>query len=316
MSPDTVETNTLREISVETDSRDILAHAKGVARRNGFDQFLIVDIDAHVGETAFWPEIVDRVESPVIQQMARSFKDRGGSPPGLLNAQPGMSYQDVFGRIPHQQRLGEKVEGDAHRQVTLARRAMEAMCIDYMVLFPTPMLLLGTHPQADVEAALGHAFNRWLVDMVLSADSNMLGLMYLPFNSPKDCERVVAECADRPGVVGFSVTSTRYRAVHDDSYMRLYAMIEETGKPLAFHSGFSWQDQSMVQLNRFLSMHALSFVHFNMIHLTNWVINGLPERFPKLKVMWVESGLAWLPYLMQRLESEYLMRTSEAPLLK
>ena len=30
-----------------------------------------------------------------------------------------------------------------------------------------------------------------------------------------------------------------------------------------------------------------------MIHMTNWVINGLPERFPKLKVMWIESGLTW-----------------------
>lgn len=317
MSDNRIQPRGLRDITVETDSRDILAHASQVARRNKYDEFLIVDIDAHVGETAFWPEIIDRVESPVIQQMARSFKDRGGSPPGLLNAQPGMSYQDVFGRIPHQQKLGEKIDDDSsHRQVALARRAMQAMSIDYMVLFPTPMLLLGTHPQADVEAALGHAFNRWLIEQVLTADKRMLGLMYLPFNSPKDCERVVAECADKPGVVGFSVTSTRYRAVHDDAYMRLYAMIEETGKPLAFHSGFSWQDQSMIQLNRFLSMHALSFVHFNMIHMTNWVINGLPERFPKLNVIWVESGLAWLPYLMQRLDSEYMMRSSEAPLLK
>ena len=32
--------------------------------------------------------------------------------------------------------------------------------------------------------------------------------------------------------------------------------------------------------------------------------------------MWIESGLAWLPYLMQRLDSEYMMRSSEAPLLK
>jgi predicted TIM-barrel fold metal-dependent hydrolase len=46
------------------------------------------------------------------------------------------------------------------------------------------------------------------------------------------------------------------------------------------------------------------------------VINGLPERFPKLKVMWIESGLAWLPFIMQRLDHEYMMRTSEAPLLK
>ena len=53
-----------------------------------------------------------------------------------------------------------------------------------------------------------------------------------------------------------------------------------------------------------------------MIHLTNWIINGLPERFPKLKVVWIESGLAWLPFMMQRLDHEYLMRQSDAPLLK
>ncbi len=63
-------------------------------------------------------------------------------------------------------------------------------------------------------------------------------------------------------------------------------------------------------------MHAISFVLCNLVHLTNWVINGLPERFPKLNVLWIESGLAWLPFIMQRLDHEYLMRSSEAPLLK
>jgi predicted TIM-barrel fold metal-dependent hydrolase len=53
-----------------------------------------------------------------------------------------------------------------------------------------------------------------------------------------------------------------------------------------------------------------------MVHLTNWIMNGLPERFPKLKVLWIESGLAWLPFMMQRLDNEYMMRSSEAPALK
>ena len=104
--------------------------------------------------------------------------------------------------------------------------------------------------------------------------------------------------------------------VHHDSYMPLYAAIQATGKPLGFHSGFHWGDQSMQQCNRFISMHAISFVHFNLVHLTNWIINGIPERFPKLKVIWIESGLAWAPFLMQRLDSEYMMRSSEAPLLR
>ena len=69
-------------------------------------------------------------------------------------------------------------------------------------------------------------------------------------------------------------------------------------------------------MNRFLSAHAMSFVTCNMTHMTNWVVNGLPERFPDLKVIWIESGLAWVPFMMQRLDHEYQLRQSEAPLLK
>ena len=69
-------------------------------------------------------------------------------------------------------------------------------------------------------------------------------------------------------------------------------------------------------MNRFLSVHSMSFVTCNMMHMTNWIVNGLPERFPKLKVIWIESGLAWVPFMMQRLDHEYLMRQSDAPLLK
>jgi predicted TIM-barrel fold metal-dependent hydrolase len=42
----------------------------------------------------------------------------------------------------------------------------------------------------------------------------------------------------------------------------------------------------------------------------------MPERFPKLKTVWIESGLAWIPFLMQRLDNEFMMRTSDCGLLK
>ena len=147
-------------------------------------------------------------------------------------------------------------------------------------------------------------------------DHRLKGLIYLPFNTPEACVEEVEKYAGTDSIIGYSVVSTRNKPVHHNSYMKLYAMIEETGKPFAFHSGFNWNDPSFLQLNRFISMHALSFVHYSLIHMTNWIINGLPERFPKLKVLWVESGLAWIPYLMQRLDHEYQMRTCEAPLLK
>ena len=87
------------------------------------------------------------------------------------------------------------------------------------------------------------------------------------------------------------VTSPRYKPVHDNAYMKTYALLEEMGKPISFHAAYSWDDRALATTNRFISVHALGFMWFNMVHMTNWVINGLPERFPKLKVMWIESGL-------------------------
>jgi predicted TIM-barrel fold metal-dependent hydrolase len=304
----------LEKITNRTDTRDVLAHASKSARK--LNDYFIVDIDAHVTETAFWSEITDRIDNDYLRHAALSFRERGGSPPGLLNVQPGMLYQDMFGRIPHGQQSDAVIGEGTHRQVELVRRAMDSMGIDYTVAFPTPMLLLGMHPQAEVEVALGRAFNRWLIEELLPREPRIKAMMYLPFNDPEACVEVVEEFADAPGVIGFTVVSTRYKPVHHNSYMRLYAALQATGKPLAFHSGFHWGDESMKQMNRFISMHAISFCYFNMIHLTNWIINGIPERFPELKVIWVESGLAWLPFMMQRLDSEYMMRSSEAPMLR
>ena len=118
-------------------------------------------------------------------------------------------------------------------------------------------------------------------------------MLYLPFNDPEAAYKTVKEFGDKKGVVGFMVTSPRYKPVHDNAYMKTYALLEEMGKPISFHAAYSWDDRALQMTNRFISVHALGFMWFNMIHMTNWVINGLPVRFPKLKVMWIESGLTW-----------------------
>jgi predicted TIM-barrel fold metal-dependent hydrolase len=98
--------------------------------------------------------------------------------------------------------------------------------------------------------------------------------------------------------------------------MRFYAMLEERNLPIAFHGAQNWGDRAFASMNRFIGVHALGFVFYNMVHLTNWIVNGLPERFPKLKVIWMESGLAWVPFMMQRLDNEFMMRSNECPELK
>jgi len=305
----------LREITIKTDTRDILSHA--AIQAEALEDYFLVDMDAHVTETQFWPEIINLIDNDVIKQMGQAMMMRPGPSTALLNQMPGLMFQNVYGRIPHQLTLAEPVDGaECHHFTELMRRAMDSMGLDYQVVFPTPMLVLGMHPQDDIEVAVGRAYDRWLVERILPEDERIKGLLYLPFNTPKACLDIVRDFGSAPGVIGFTVCATRNKPVHHDSYMKLYAMIEETGKPLTFHSGYHWGDPSFAQLNRFISMHSISFVHYSLIHVANWVINGLPERFPGLKIVWVESGLAWIPFIMQRLDHEFMMRVCEAPALK
>ncbi len=307
----------LPEITAATDTRDYLSHAARFAQQHETYE-LIVDVDAHLQEAQFWPEIIDLLENDVLKQTAQAML-KGGSAMPLSNLAPGQNFQSMAGRVPHQSGPREPTDDPdtgGHRFVQIVRRTMNTMGVDYQVIFPTAMLLLGLSPVDGAELYLARAYNRWLRDIILPQEKRILGLVYLPFNSQEECEKLVKEFSSVPGIIGFTVTSVRNVPVHSSSYMRLYAMIEETGKPLVFHAGPNWNDASFQMLNRFISMHSLSFVHYNMIHMTNWIINAIPERFPKLKTLWVEGGLSWIPFLMQRLDHEFLMRQNEAPGLK
>ncbi|MFM1814870.1 MAG: hypothetical protein RLZ98_1565 [Pseudomonadota bacterium] len=308
--------NPVREVRFDKyHSSESLINAARQARQRNYQDFLIVDVDAHHYESESYNQVFDYIESPVIKQMAKQSATRGGRASFLGGS---VGYQDISGRITrHWMRKYEEVPADAkHRDIATTIRWMDAMGVDYACLFPTPMLFLGMHPQVEIESAMAQAYNRWLCERILDEEPRIISMLYLPFNDPEAAYRTVKEFGDRKGVVGFMVTSPRYKPVHDNAYMKTYALMEEMGKPLSFHAAYSWTDQSLALTNRFIAVHALGFMWFNMVHMANWVVNGMPERFPKLKTLWIESGLTWAYSLMQRLDHSYMMRTSECPSLK
>jgi uncharacterized protein len=193
---------------------------------------------------------------------------------------------------------------------------MDAMSIDLQVVFPQPMLEIGLHPSPVVATQLTMAYNAWFTETILPAEPRVKTMLGLPFENPDATLATIRKYADHPGVIGFLVTSQRNVRVYRNDYMPVYAELQERGMPLGFHAGPNQNDNMTSLMNRFLSAHAMSFVTCNMTHMTNWVINGMGERFPDLKVIWIESGLAWVPFMMQRLDHEYQLRQSDAPLLK
>src|SRR5262249_49485450 len=64
----------LPEITTKADTRDILSHATMQAEH--LEDYFLVDIDAHVTETQFWPEIIERIDNDVIRQMGQAMMAR------------------------------------------------------------------------------------------------------------------------------------------------------------------------------------------------------------------------------------------------
>jgi uncharacterized protein len=305
-----------RRVTIEElNTSRLLAHARKQAHARSFDDVLIVDVDAHHYENENYDEFLPYMENDVFRQLTIAGRNRNRS-----NVAPvQIGYQDMGGRVTrYSMRSTEKTEQGSLRDVQLGHRWMDAMSVDYSCLFPTGMLNIGMHPQKEMEVELCWAYNRWLTEKVLpDAGGRFYSMLCLPFSDPEAALRHVETFGDRKHVGGFMVTTVRsHMAVYDNAYMKLYRALEERGLVLSFHSGPNWGEPIYKSCNRFLSAHALGFTWYNVLQCTNWVINGMGERFPKLPVIWIESGVAWVPFLMQRLDHEYMLRPSEAPLLK
>lgn len=303
---------TVEEINTEK----LLAHAAQQARERNYQNLFIVDVDSHHYENFSIRDIVEYMDDPVLRQLGKSAMVRGGGlHPNLIPS--GVGFQDMGGRISRLTLMAtEKTPAQRQRDAILARRWMDSMGVDVAISFPTPMLNLNSHPQIEMQTRMAWAYNRWLIERVLTEEPRLRGMLYLPLHDPEQALKIVRELGERKGVAGFMISSTHNVPIYDNLYMRMYAEIEERGLPIGFHGGFDWRENAFKTANKFITIHALGFCFHNILHLANWIFNGMPERFPKLKVVWIESGLAWVPWIMQRLDNEYMMRSNEVPALK
>ena len=303
-----------RRVSVEElNTSRLLAHARAQAVQRGLDDVLIADVDSHHYENECYDEFLPYIDNDVLRHLVLAGRVKGRQ--ALMPTQ--VSFQDMGGRITrYPLRASEKTSGKL-RDVDLGQRWMDAMSVDYACLFPTLLLSIGLHPSTEMEIELTFAYNRWLTEVVLpQAEGRYYSMLCLPFSEPDEALRQVETFGGREHVTGFMITAVRSLPVHHNSYMKVYRAMEERGLALCFHSAINIGEPVFKSLNRFASVHALGFPFYNILHMTNWVTNGLGERFPKLPVIWIEGGLAWVPFLMQRLDHEFMLRSSEYPLLK
>ena len=137
---DTLQTS-FRDLSVaEFDTTTLLQHAAQQAIQRRYEDFPIIDVDGHHYETESFSQICEFIEDPVLRSQAK-YQGFGG-----VGITGGGNYQPLAGRVTrYPGRRKEKTPAGTHRDIALTRRWMDAIGIDLLCLFPTPMLALGLH---------------------------------------------------------------------------------------------------------------------------------------------------------------------------
>ena len=275
--------------------------------KNGFK---FMDSDMHVIEPAdLWQRYIDP-----------AFKDR--APRGLNRYQQDLSIEVEGYRIPEEwtDPLIESLAGpkevygdplqnnwDAASQV----RAMDREGIDFAIIYPSRGLFVLAIDNMDpaLAAAIARAYNDWVHDFCSYDTDRMVGVAML---SPFDKESSVAEARRAVEELGHKAVFLRPNIVngrnwHDPYYDPLWAEIERLGVPLGFHEG------SHVPLaetgdrfdDKYWMFHTCCHSMEMMLAVVSMIGGGVLERFPGLKVAFLEANCSWVPWLLWRLDDHY-----------
>ena len=145
------------------------------------------------------------------------------------------------------------------------------------------------------------AFNQTLGDFAAADPARLIVSYQIPIH---DIDAAVAEVQWAASVGCKSLQLPVYPAelgvpdYWDQRYDPLFAVIEETGLPICCHIGMNTQLDDLArrdptpQKGIFVPMVALSSAEA----LGMWVMGGVFERFPGLKVVFVEPGLGWVSW--------------------
>jgi predicted TIM-barrel fold metal-dependent hydrolase len=84
-------------------------------------------------------------------------------------------------------------------------------------------------------------------------------------------------------------------------YDPLYEAAVRLDVPLAVHGGSS-AGLGLDLYDSFVKILVVEHAVAQQIHFTSYLLDGGPVRFPGLKIAFLEAGVGWVPYLIERLD--------------
>jgi len=156
-------------------------------------------------------------------------------------------------------------------------------------------------------------YNDWVADFAKRADPNrVFPLAIVPNNDPLEAAAEVRRCA-KMGLRGGDLAFKRMSLpLYHHGWYPLWEAAEECRFPISFHStGFkalrapdSPEMEKEYNLQYRLVRSAL-FQLDTMEVLVSLLASGACEKYPEFNFVLGESGVTWLPYVFDRLDTEY-----------
>jgi predicted TIM-barrel fold metal-dependent hydrolase len=193
--------------------------------------------------------------------------------------------------------------------------AMDEEGLDVAVLFRTFPLHCDDSLEAGYANDLCRAWNNWMADFCKVDQRRLRPSALITLHdvdlAVDETRRAIAEL----GAIGLCLVPepSNGRHIHDRCYDPVWREAERLGTPICFHPAASPNQEQAV--HRFKG-HANEGVLINafrnpvelMLAVGSFCAGGVLERFPNLRVAFLEGNCSWLPWVLYRLDERWEMR--------
>jgi uncharacterized protein len=280
---------------------------------------LVIDADGHILEPPdLWEKYLEAKYQPRSITVVKNEKgleclQYDGKPsqmaqPGFLAALGGMGKeQDQLKPNAERTYVGCAPFGsmNARERVELLDRENLAKA----VLYPT----LGILWEAEVEdvelsQAYCRAYNRWIADFCRPYSDRLIPIAHLSLGDPQaaaiELERAVKDGCKGAFVAPFTITRKPHG--HPDHDV-VFAMCEKLDVPFAIHPTFEPKGLNRARFHGMDRMPLMGVIASHMLQqpLSTFFQFGTFDKFPKLRVVVLESGSSWLGFWMDRMDEGF-----------
>jgi len=163
-------------------------------------------------------------------------------------------------------------------------------------------------------AAMCSAINDWQAECWLDHEPRLRGNITVAQEDPATAIKEIERCASDRRFVQVTFGALALEPVGRSRYWPIFEMAERAGLPVAFHTGgVNGLPPSGVGWVSHYFEHHFSQVPAQASQLVSLVLEGVFEKFPKLRVVMVEGGFGWVPSLCWRLDQHWERLKSEVP---